>query len=49
MSTPMYDVPEHFPIGVTADGVGPVDEHDEDYDHTTCWCSNEDCELWRQV
>lgn len=36
MSTPMYDVPEHFPIPVNKDGQGPA-EPDEAV-ALVCWC-----------
>lgn len=38
MSTPMFDVPEHFPIEVDANGQGPV-AHDEEAYGLQCWCS----------
>jgi hypothetical protein len=38
MSSPMYDTPEHLPIGVNAAGHGPVLEDDPEYDRTICWC-----------
>ena len=34
--TPMYDVPDHLLIPVTADGKGPADETDAH--HMECWC-----------
>jgi hypothetical protein len=48
MSSPMYEIPVHFPIGVDADGRGPVDETEPTYDRTMCWCGDDDCELWRE-
>lgn len=49
MSTPMFDLPEHFPMPVNADGAGPVDEWGEEYDHTECWCGDTTCEKWRDL
>lgn len=45
MSTPMYDVPEHFPMGVTAKGQGPTD--DADLHHYACWCGQQ-C-VWQRA
>ena len=36
MSSPMYDLPDHFPIPCNADGEGPVP--DDEADHIECWC-----------
>lgn len=42
MSSPMWDLPDHFMIPVNADGDGPVDEADAD--HWACWgCDGVDC------
>lgn len=48
----MYDVPEHFPMGVTSKGEGPAD--DPEVHHYVCWCGK-DCywqrafaEVWRR-
>ncbi len=49
MSTPMYDLPTHFPVDVDANGSGPVAQDDPRFDHTECWCADPDCELWRQA
>ena len=38
MSTPMFDVPDHTPIGVDCFGNGPVSEDDPDFCRTVCWC-----------
>jgi hypothetical protein len=35
----MYDVPEHFPMGVTADGRGPTDP--DPPHHYACWCGQQ--------
>jgi hypothetical protein len=45
MSTPMYDVPEHFPIGVNSDGNGPYDGIDA---RIVCWCGTEGCKKYDQ-
>lgn len=44
----MYDEPEHFPIGVTVDGHGPVEPGNDapGYDrfhHWECWCGQAGC------
>jgi hypothetical protein len=41
MSTPMHDMPEHYPIDVDKDGNGPA-EGDE-IDHRECWCGKAGC------
>lgn len=38
MSTPMWDIPEHFPITVNAEGHGPVDDSDPTAAGVNCWC-----------
>ena len=38
MSTPMYDTPEHYPIGVNAQGQGPVDPSEPEYAGEQCGC-----------
>lgn len=48
MSTPMYDLPDHFRMGVNADGQGPVMENDPDFDHHICWCGESTCELYKE-
>ncbi len=35
MSSPMYEIPEHFPMEVDEDGQGPVDP--QDAAATICW------------
>lgn len=47
MSTPMQDLPEHFPIGVDSLGMGPVMEHERDFDHYECWCGDRTCLLFK--
>lgn len=43
MSSPMYDLPEHFLIPVNKDGDGPAEEQDTvDY---VCACGDPECEL----
>lgn len=44
MSSPYYDFPDHFWLGVNADGDGPVDTADL-ADHWVCWCGTDGCEL----
>lgn len=43
----MYDVPEHFPIGVNAQGQGPVMEWEPDWVAEVCWCGRAGCEEYR--
>ena len=45
MSTPMFELPEHLRMGVTAEGQGPVCEDEPEFDHWTCWCGEPDCGL----
>lgn len=40
----MFDLPEHFKMGLTVDGQGPA--RDEDLDHYGCWCGDPDCDRW---
>jgi hypothetical protein len=49
MSTPMFDMHEHFPIGVDADGQGPLQEHDPRYARTVCWCGTPGCKVYEHV
>lgn len=37
----MWDMPEHFPMPVNADGDGPCSI--EELDRVICWCSDPDC------
>jgi hypothetical protein len=39
----MFELSEHFPIGVNRNGDGPVDENEPDYLKTVCWCADPDC------
>lgn len=41
MSTPMWDMPDHFPMPVNADGDGPCSI--EELDRVICWCPDPDC------
>jgi hypothetical protein len=41
MSTPMFELPDHFPIPVNADGDGPA--LDGEAVLTVCWCGNPNC------
>lgn len=43
MSTPMFDLPNHFPMGVNAKGEGPVMKDEPEYDHEECWCGDSTC------
>ncbi len=43
MSTPMFEVPEHLPMPVNANGQGPVEEAEAE--SWTCWCGNPACPL----
>jgi len=45
MSTPMWDLPEHCPMPVLADGRGPAP--DNLAHHVVCWCASPSCDLWR--
>lgn len=38
---------KHYPIGVNADGQGPVLPEDPDYARTVCWCGEEGCEAYK--
>lgn len=49
MSSPMWEIPDHVPIGIDALGRGPVDETDPRYERTVCWCGDEGCQLYRAV
>lgn len=39
------DMPYHLMIGVTEAGHGPVEHHEPEFHHYTCWCRNEDAEV----
>lgn len=43
MTNPMYDLPEHFPMPVNAEGNGPVTDA-ADIAMFVCWCSDSLCE-----
>lgn len=45
----MIDLPEHYPIGVNANGDGPVMEDAPEYDRTVCWCGVEGCVEYREA
>lgn len=47
MSSPMFDMPEHFPIDVDADGRGPA--FGDDIADTVCWCGAPGCEKWPKL
>lgn len=49
MSTPMYDLPEHLPIGINKDGQGPVAEDDPEFDRIICWCGDAGCLLFKEA
>lgn len=40
----MFDLPEHFPIEVDAQGRGPATG--DDIDHIECWCGTKDCDKY---
>lgn len=46
VSTPMFDIPDHFPIPVDVLGRGPAAP--EDTVAEVCWCGASGCELWRE-
>lgn len=46
MSTPMFDLPGHFEIGLDSEGRGPVLENEKNFDHYGCWCGNPACVLY---
>jgi hypothetical protein len=39
----MWDLPEHFPIGVDSGGNGPAEG--DDIDRTVCCCGDVECGL----
>ena len=41
----MFDLPEHFPIGVNKESQGPVMENEPDFDRIVCWCGDDSCRL----
>lgn len=49
MASPMFELPEHFPIAVDANDNGPVDESDPEFDHFECRCSDPKCHGWFTV
>ena len=49
MSTPMYDLPEHFKLGVTKDGRGPATPSEPDFAGYACWCGDPACELYGEL
>lgn len=44
MTSPMFDLPEHFPMPVNADGDGPAEK--DEFDHLECWCGDSSCQLY---
>jgi hypothetical protein len=44
MSSPMWDVPEHLLVPVTANGEGPAEGKEIAY--YACWCGVKDCARW---
>lgn len=46
MSTPMWEVPDHFPIDVDAAGHGPAEGGE--VVARVCWCGDDSCELWKE-
>lgn len=45
MSSPMYEIPEHFPMPLNADGQGPAEPAETV--RVVCWCGDEACERFR--
>jgi hypothetical protein len=43
MSTPMFALPEHLKIGVTASGAGPVEPDEPGFHRWECWCGRWGC------
>lgn len=41
MSSPMSDLPEHYPINVNINGDGPA--FGRDIARTVCWCGDPEC------
>jgi hypothetical protein len=44
----MFDLPEHYKMGVNAKGQGPVMWDEPDYDHDECWCGDTACEFYKE-
>jgi hypothetical protein len=42
----MFDLPEHFQIGLTINGDGPVEAEHPDFARWGCWCGDRNCERW---
>lgn len=45
MSTPMYDIPEHFAVPLNEKGNGPSEG--DDFHHWGCWCGDAQCVKWQ--
>jgi hypothetical protein len=45
VSTPMHDLPEHYPIPIDKDGNGPAEG--DDVVRIACWCGDDDCERYK--
>ena len=44
MCSPMFELPEHFPIPVNVDGQGPTNT--DEAVRIVCWCANgENCQI----
>lgn len=42
----MFDLPEHYPIGLTRDNQGPA--YGKELDHMGCWCGDPECKKWAE-
>ena len=47
MSTPMFDMPEHFPMPINAEGNGPAEAYEAI--GTVCWCGVNGCTKFKEV
>jgi hypothetical protein len=43
----MFELPDHWPIGVNREGNGPVMPDEPGYVGDACACGDPVCELWR--
>lgn len=48
MSSPMFEIPEHFPIDVNEKGEGPETDPDKVV-AVVCWCGNKWCRKYPPV
>lgn len=47
MGSPMFDLPEHFPIEIDINGNGPADS--DEAVATICWCGEKNCEKYKEA